>query len=127
MKQMIVVFLTAMIAITAVFAGIFGWPSDGGGNGNGKIPDPGGYFSYETVIVTMTAAASGTGRVFTPADFLPEVELSEVSVLIITNRTMLLLTLENPGRENVLRAVYALNGRSDVYRASLSVFYEDTD
>jgi len=98
-----------------------------GGNGNGKIPDPGGEFSYETVIVQMTVAVSD-GRAFTPADFFPEVVLSEVSVLMTpappTNRIMLLLTLESPGRDNVLRAVYALNNRSDVYSANVNQYDE---
>jgi len=94
-------------------------------NGNGKIPDPGGKFCYETVIVQMAVAVSD-GRTFAPADFLPEVVLSEVSVLMTpappTNRVMLLLTLETPSRGNVLRAVYALSGRGDVYRANLNVY-----
>ena len=58
-----------------------------------------------------------------------QVALSEVSVLATpappTNRLTLLLTLETPGRNNVLQAVDALNGRSDVHRANLSVFYTD--
>ena len=85
-------------------------------------------FCYETVIVSMTveASAAKAAHLFTPADFLPEVALSEVSVLMPprppTNRTMLLLTLENPGRDNVMQAVYRLNQRSDVYWANLSVY-----
>jgi len=100
---------------------------NGNGNGNGEIPDPGGKFCYETVIVTMTVAVSD-GRTFTPADFLPEVVLSEVSVLMTpappTNRIMLILTLENPGRENVLRAAYSLNGRADVFSAGVNQYDE---
>ena len=89
-------------------------------------------FSYETIIVQLTVEASDaatlSGHVFTPADF-PEVALSEVRLprgpdgpipTPLGMRMFLFLTLENPGRDNVLNAVNALNGRSDVYRADLS-------
>ncbi|MCL2570434.1 MAG: hypothetical protein FWE16_04490 [Firmicutes bacterium] len=98
-----------------------------GGNGNnGKIPDPGGKFCYETIIVSLTVSASALDRTWVPADFLPEVVLGEVSVLMTPappiNRLTLLLTLGNSGRDNVLKAVYALNQRSDVYRANLNIY-----
>jgi hypothetical protein len=88
-------------------------------------------FCYERVIVLLTVEASNeaalTGRVFTPADF-PEVALSNVRILVgptpdhPTGRMFLTLTLEHPGRRNVLRAVDTLNKRHDVYRASLNYF-----
>jgi len=90
-------------------------------------------FSYETIIVQLTVEASDaatlSGRVFTPADFLPEVTLSEVRVLDggvptpLGLSIFLSLVLENPGRNNVLQAVDALNRRSDVYHASLNIFH----
>jgi len=87
-------------------------------------------FCYETVIVSLTVSASALDRTWVPADFSEEVSLSEVSVLMTPispgNRMMLLLTLENPGRENVLRAAYALANRDDVYRVDLNAFYADT-
>ena len=88
-------------------------------------------FSYERIIVSMTeeASAAKAAHLFTPDDFFPDVVLSEVSVLTEPHtpvyRTMLLLTLKNPGRDNVLRAVDALNRRSDVHRASLNYFLSD--
>jgi len=39
---------------------------------------------------------------------------------LIGERMFLVLTLKNPGRHNVLRAVDLLNQRIDVYRASLA-------
>ena len=93
---------------------------------NGKIPDPGGEFSYDTVSVQLTVAASdaatSAGHVFTPADF-PELALSEVlapSGTPLGERRSLFLTLENPGRENILRAIYQLRARNDVYSATIS-------
>ena len=103
----------------------------GCGNRNGKISE----FCYETVIVQLTVAASDAatlaGHTFTPADF-PEVALSEVRLLGGSAPTppgmskFLALTLENPGRDNVLKAVYELNKRGDVYLASLSYVAYDT-
>ena len=88
-------------------------------------------FCYETIIVRLTEEASNATalaeHVFTPADF-PEVALSSVEILdrpSPTNpngRIVLTLTLETPGRRNVLRAVDTLSKRSDVYRASLNYF-----
>ena len=85
-------------------------------------------FCYETVFVILTVSASALDRTWVPADFANEVVLSEVSVLITPatpeDRKTLFLTLENPGRRNVLRAVDALNNRSDVHRAGVSQYGE---
>ena len=92
-------------------------------------------FCYERVILTLTVEASDAAKIsehiFTPADF-PEVPLSKVVMIgwgpdinlskQLGYREFLLLTLENPGRRNVLRAVDLLNQRIDVYRASLNDF-----
>jgi len=101
---------------------------------NGMIPDPGGKFSYDMVIVTLTVSATDAARIseheFTPADF-PVVRLSEVRELggpFGSNPLpprWLVLILENPGRSNVLRAVYAINKGNGVHSASLSFIAHD--
>ena len=89
-------------------------------------------FCYERVIVTLTEEAGDAAilaeHVFTPADF-PEVSLAEVNEIgqaHLGMKRFFELTLENPGRRNVLRAVDILNKRHDVYHASLFRYYEGT-
>ena len=98
---------------------------NGNGNGNGengnggKIPDPGGCFSYDRVIVILTEAATAQNREWTPADFA-EFEFSEVdNRFVIGGRLYLVFYLAEPSRENVLRAVYRLRVRPEVHFVSL--------
>jgi hypothetical protein len=82
-----------------------------------QIPDPDGDFMDDTVLVLLTEQASIVGKEWTPADFL-EFEFSAVKdQFFIGARQYLVLRLAEPGRENVLRAIYQLMGRADVYIA----------
>jgi len=130
MKKIGLICVVMMIVIMGV---LVSGCSNNGGDADGKIPDPGGEFCYETVIVSMTVGASAAkaAHLFTTADFLPEVVLTGVSVITEPYtpiyRTMLLLTFENSGRDNVLQVAYALDSRSDVYRVDLNVLETGMD
>jgi len=91
-----------------------------GGNGNGKIPDPGGEFSYDNITVLMTEDVSDVNRVWDVSDFteFPFYKVSNIG--LIGTRNFLALYLVEPSRENVLRAVYVMRQRSDVQYAELN-------
>jgi len=90
---------------------------NGGGNGNGKITDPGGEFEYSVVIVSLTENASLENRVWFTSDF-PGFDFDKIQDLGIANaRRILFFYLSNPSRENVLKAVYYLRSRLEVHSA----------
>jgi len=88
-------------------------------NNNGKIPDPGGVFSYDRVLVFLTETATAQNRDWTPTDF-PEFEFSEIKNNDpLGTRAFLVFYLVNPSRDNVRGAVYVLQQRAEVYSAHL--------
>jgi len=90
---------------------------NGGTNGNGKIPDPGGEFEYSTIIVSLTVEASLTDKEWAPSHF-PEFAFSEIiDIGIIGSRRVLGFLLLEPSRNNVLRAIYVLRARSEIFSA----------
>jgi len=113
-----------MIVITLVLA--FTLLACSNQDDNGMIPDPGGKFSYDMVLVTLTVSATDAAKisehVFTPADF-PVVRLSEVRVLWEGRpgrRTMLTLILAEPSRDNVLTAIYRLRKSPEIFSANVN-------
>ena len=88
---------------------------------NGKIPDPGGDFHYDTILVQLTEEASLIDRQWTPADF-PEYEFLRIEDKgkLIGSRTFLVFYLRKPSRNNVLRAIYQLEQREEVYSARVN-------
>jgi predicted nuclease with TOPRIM domain len=87
---------------------------------SGKIQDPGGEFEYERVTVLLTAEASVLDKIWTPSDF-PEFAFSEIENSgLIGNQRFLILYLAEPSRDNVLRAIYYLNKKPEVYIAEIS-------
>jgi len=85
-------------------------------NGNGKIPDPGGSFTYDRVIVMLTVEASALGKTWAPLDF-PEFAFSKIEQIGISTPKVFAFHLEEHSRNNVLRAIYLLRTRSEVYSA----------
>jgi hypothetical protein len=98
-------------------------------NDNDKVPDPGGEFSYDWVQVTLTEEASILDKVWMPSDF-PEFAFSEIRNIRLTDphseniitypHMYLLLYLTEPSRDNVLRAIYVLVSRPEVYMATVA-------
>jgi len=89
-------------------------------NDNCKVPDPGGEFSYDRVIVVLTEEASILDKVWVPSDF-PEFAFSEIyEIGLIGPQRFLTFYLTEPSRDNVLRAVYVLRARAEVFAADLS-------
>jgi len=85
-----------------------------------KIPDPGGEFEYNRVQVILTVEASVLEKVWAPSDF-PEFAFSEIDDSgLIGNQRFLIFHLMEPSRNNVLRAVYYLRTRPEIYLADLS-------
>jgi hypothetical protein len=86
----------------------------------GKVPDPGGNFVYNCVVVLLTEEATLIDKVWAPSDF-PEFAFSEIrnGGLIGTQR-FLVFYLTEPSRDNVLRAVCKLSARTEVYIAELT-------
>ena len=84
---------------------------------NGIAPDPGGDFDYTLVWVELTEAAAILDKEWTPSDF-PGFAFSKIDVAYYVHpRGYLVFYLAEPGRENVLRAVYYLNQRPEIKRA----------
>ena len=73
---------------------------------------------YEAIALEMTAEASRREGPFTVEDFT---ELNLISVTefspFVEERRFIFLILENGGRQNMSRALDALNARYDVYNA----------
>ena len=93
-----------------------------GNKDTGKAPDPGGDFSYDFVTVLLIESASTIDKEWTPADF-SEFAFSRIDNhgLIGSQRYMSLYLVE-PSRDNVLKAIYQLNKRTEVFIAEVSGF-----
>jgi hypothetical protein len=83
---------------------------------DGRVPDPGGEFEYGRVMVVLTEEASISDKIWAPSDF-PEFAFSEVENIRLTDRSVFYLHfhLTEPSRDNVLRAIYILRSRSEVW------------
>lgn len=93
-----------------------------GNKDNGKAPDPGGDFSYDFVTVLLTESASAIDREWTPADF-PEFAFSRIDNHgLIGSQKYMSFYLVEPSRDNVLKAIYQLNKRTEVFIAEVSGF-----
>ncbi|MCL2706754.1 MAG: hypothetical protein FWE97_01110 [Dehalococcoidia bacterium] len=91
-------------------------------NDDRMISDPGGYFSYDTVMVLLTENASLIEKEWIPADF-PEFAFSEIrDIGLIGDQRFLVFYLAEPSRNNVLRAVYQLNTRVEVAITEINAF-----
>jgi len=89
---------------------------------NGKAPDPGGDFSYDFVTVLLTESASTVDKEWTPADF-PEFAFSRIDNHgMIGSQRYMSFYLVKPSRDNVLKAIYQLNKRTEVFIAEVSGF-----
>ena len=91
------------------------------GCGGGRIPDSGGNFPYDVVSVVLTEEASALSREWVPADF-PEFKFSRIEdhgLVGINNLRYLSFYLMEPSRNNVLRAIYQLRKRIEIYSANV--------
>jgi len=86
---------------------------------NGMIPDPGGKFLYDRVIVMLTHEAFLMGKIWQPSDFT-EFEFSDV--VNIAGSRMLIFHLAKPSRDNVLTAIYRLRKRLEIFSAEVDNF-----
>jgi len=125
-KKIFVLFLVAVMVLGAPFA-LAGCDRDGlVPDGPGRIPDPGGRFLYGSVDVLMVPSSYG-GRVLAVEDF-PEFPFVRIvqGQDFTTGGSWVILTLSTPSRKNVLHAVYALQGRDDIYYVGLRFPSDDT-
>ena len=117
MKRVKLVGMITLVIVASIALGACG----NGDNqpSNGKIPDPGGEFSYNRIIVVLTSEASALNRKWAPADF-PEFAFSKIDEIgPIGTQLFLSFYLAEPSRENVLRAIYQLRMRSEVFAADV--------
>lgn len=89
-------------------------------NNDGKVPDPGGNFEYERVLVLLTDEASALDKLWAPSDFPEFAFLKIENNGLIGSKAYLTFHLTEPSRDNALRAVYKLRARTEVYVAELS-------
>ena len=99
-----------------------------GNNSDGKIPDPGGEFSYDRVSVQLTDEVSAIDKVWSPSDF-PGFAFSKIDNGFYVGDNYykydggyLLFHLTEPSRDNVLRAIYYLNQRPEIKSAVVDGF-----
>jgi len=114
-------FKTFCVAVVLVMIGIIfvgcGSPR---GKRNGMIPDPGGNFEYNRVLVLLTEEATLLDKAWAPSDF-PGFAFSEVvNRWVLGGHRSLIFYLVEPSRKNVLRAIYYLNTKPEVYIAHIS-------
>jgi len=89
-------------------------------NDNGKVLDPGGNFEYDRVLVLLTEEATLLDKVWAPSDF-PEFAFSQIyDIGLIGTQRFLIFYLTEPSRDNVLKAIYKLGTRTEVYIAEFS-------
>ncbi|MCL2410600.1 MAG: hypothetical protein FWC97_03050 [Treponema sp.] len=80
-----------------------------------KIPDPGGDFAYDNVMVFFTEEASLLDKTWGPSDF-PGFAFSEIRDNgLVGTRRFLIFFLAEQSRDNVLRAIYYLQKRVEVH------------
>ena len=116
---LITVFLAFAVLLSGCADGLFGGDRQTGGGmcvaEHDKIPDPGGVFSYDLVLVNFTEEASLLDKTWGPSDF-PEFAFSDIRDhgLLGTQR-YLTFHLAELSRDNVLRAIYHLEKRVEVH------------
>ena len=132
MKKILIVFVLVLVFFIIGFIVSCNIIENGANNGgrmqvaeNDKIPDPGGKFSYDKVWVVLTKTPAILEKEWTPADF-PGFAFSKIEdgfyfddVYYKYDGGFLIFHLAEPSRENVLRAVYYLNQRSEIMSAEL--------
>ena len=88
-------------------------------NNNDKIPDPCGEFEYTRVIVLLTDEVASIDKVWAPSDF-PGFAFSEIfDCRGVGGAEHLFFYLAEPSRDNILRAIYYLNTRSEIKSADV--------
>ncbi|MCL2410601.1 MAG: hypothetical protein FWC97_03055 [Treponema sp.] len=122
---LITVFLAFAVLLSGCAEGLFGGGRQAGA-GHDKIPDPGGDFTYDVVLVTFTEEASLLDKTWGPSDF-PEFAFSEIRaeerpdnlelIIQLTGgwKRFMVFYLTEPSRDNVLRAIYHLQKRVEVH------------
>jgi len=89
-------------------------------NDNGKVPDPGGEFSYDMFFVFLTEEASLLDKVWAPSDF-PEFAFLKIENIRLDHPYLALtIYLTEPSRDNVLRAIYYLRTIPEVFSANVA-------
>ncbi|MCL2679319.1 MAG: hypothetical protein FWF18_03415 [Dehalococcoidia bacterium] len=128
MKKLKLIALLSLIALTSIVMVACNNTDNNNGSPNPttetcknndewQIPDPGGEFTYDIVIVMLTDEASARDKTWAPSDF-PKFAFSQIENKELTgSKRYLIFHLTEPSRENVLRAIYYLNTRPEIFSA----------